>query len=178
MLPRNAPALVDSALELLQLTGHEAFWWTPSSQGAARGLSSLHPTANPSSSSPATNTNSTSNGPAGAENAASPAANSAADVLRLPLSSRDVLVWLVDLSALPPMRLVAALAAECPCPPEAAALQRMATEACYKEQVSLQIHGFYSLLRCCACLKRQRCELWQLKRATKIRWVCRCHHVL
>ncbi|WIA11150.1 hypothetical protein OEZ85_011289 [Tetradesmus obliquus] len=135
VLPRNAPALVDSALELLQLTGHEAFWWTPSSQGAARGLSSLHPTANPSSSSPATNTNRTSNGPAAAENAASPAANSAADVLRLPVSSRDVLAWLVDLSALPPMRLVAALAAECPCPPEAAALQRMATEACYKEQV-------------------------------------------
>jgi hypothetical protein len=35
VLPRNAPALDDSALRLLQLTGQEAFWWTLNSQGAA-----------------------------------------------------------------------------------------------------------------------------------------------
>ncbi|KAF6264212.1 cytochrome P450 [Scenedesmus sp. NREL 46B-D3] len=85
VLPRNAPALVDSALQLLQLTGQE-----------------------PSAPEPA---------------------------LRLPLSSRDVLAWLMDLSTVPPMRMVAMLAGECPCPPEAAQLQRMATEAGYKEKV-------------------------------------------
>jgi hypothetical protein len=57
-------------------------------------------------------------------------------VLRLPLSSRDVLAWLVDLSAVPPMRMVAMLAAECPCPPETAQLRCMATDAAYKVKVS------------------------------------------
>lgn len=38
VLPRNSPALVASALELLGLTGDEVFVWTPSPQGAARGF--------------------------------------------------------------------------------------------------------------------------------------------
>jgi hypothetical protein len=129
VLPRNSPALVDAALQLLQLTGNEAFWWAPSRQGAARGLTSMHPTVNPSSS------NSSSNGTAAAAGSASEPA-----VLRLPLSSRDVLAWLLDLSAVPAMRVVAMLAAECPCPPEAAQLRQMASEAGYKDKVRYKQH--------------------------------------
>jgi sulfite reductase alpha subunit-like flavoprotein len=132
VLPRNAPALVDAALQLLQLNGQEPIWWTPNSQGAARGLTSVHPTAN--SAHPSTSSNASSAAAAGDVDES--ATNPAEPVLRLPLSSRDVLAWLVDLSAVPPMRMVATLAAECPCPPEAAQLKRMATEAVYREEVS------------------------------------------
>jgi sulfite reductase alpha subunit-like flavoprotein len=131
VLPRNAPALVDAALQLLQLTGQEPIWWTPNSQGAARGLTSVHPTAN--SAHPSTSSNASSAAAGDAESASNPESG---QTLRLPLSSRDVLAWLVDLSAVPPMRMVAMLAAECPCPPEAAQLKRMATEAVYREEVS------------------------------------------
>lgn len=38
VLPRNAPALVDVALQLLGLSGDEVFLWTPNPQAAARGF--------------------------------------------------------------------------------------------------------------------------------------------
>jgi hypothetical protein len=162
VLPRNTPALVEATLQLLQLTGQEAFWWTPNSQGAARGFASLHPTTNPSSSSSSSETGAISEA----------AAASADSVLRLPLSSRDVLAWLVDLSAVPPLRVVAGLAAECPCPPEAAQLQRLATEEVYKEQVSLMM---IASVLCCSDIcgswqsRQLSCSGWPHRRCTKSR---------
>lgn len=60
-------------------------------------------------------------------------------LLQLPLRSAEILAWLVDLSALPPMRTVAALAEQCPCPPEAMRLKQLATEESYKEKVCLRL---------------------------------------
>ena len=54
----------------------------------------------------------------------------------LVICARDALQWLVDLSATPSRKAVAALAAACPCPPEAAALGELASEDGYKAGVA------------------------------------------
>ena len=54
----------------------------------------------------------------------------------LVICARDALEWLVDLSATPSRNAVAKLAAACPCPPEAAALQELASEDGYKAGVA------------------------------------------
>lgn len=105
MLPRNAPQLVDFALQVLGLSGDEVYVWTPNTQAAARGL-------NPT-----------------------PAARGDGEGLSLPVLSRDVLAWLIDLSAVPSRRVLEGLARQSPCPPEAARLAAMAQEDAHKQQV-------------------------------------------
>jgi hypothetical protein len=53
----------------------------------------------------------------------------------IPVAARTVLCWLVDLCCIPGRRQVAALAASCPCPPEAARLAALSEEGAYKDKV-------------------------------------------
>jgi hypothetical protein len=109
VLPINGPGLVASALQVVGLTGEERFLWTAGAKedGPARGWSAIP-----------------SGGPV-------KALGDAMGGMRLSISAAMALAYMADLSALPPQKLVARLAAECPCPPEAAALAKLATPEGY-----------------------------------------------
>jgi hypothetical protein len=57
----------------------------------------------------------------------------------MPIDSRAVLTWLVDLSSVPSRQTLAGLAEMAPCPPEAMKLQQLAaSEEAYQQQVCAQ----------------------------------------
>ncbi|KIZ02858.1 NADPH--cytochrome P450 reductase [Monoraphidium neglectum] len=111
VVPVNCPSLVEAALQLLGLRGDEPFLWTAGSKdGAARGIGSgLKPP---------------------------PALGDLMPGLKIKVHARGALQWFVDLSTVPSRKLVAQLAEACPCPPEAAALRRLASEEGYSAGVS------------------------------------------
>lgn len=112
----------------LHLVGEEVFDWTPSTQAAARGLNpqTAAPQQQYSASADAVDTSS-----------AAAALLALPDIGCLPVSSHDVLAWLVDLSAVPTRKVLEHLADSCPCPPEALKLKAMASEEHYKQQVGV-----------------------------------------
>lgn len=124
MLPCNSPALVTTALNLLNLTGSEVYLWTPNPQGAARGFNIPNPN------------NSTSNISNGYANRTATENGAVIEVEALPLASKDILAWFVDLSTVPDRRTLTQLAEMCVCPPEAAALKKLAADDVYAEKVS------------------------------------------
>jgi sulfite reductase alpha subunit-like flavoprotein len=112
VLPTNCPALVTAALHSLGLTGSERFLWTAGSKdGPARGWGSI------TTSSPK-------------------ALGDAMLGMRLDVPAAIALAYMADLSAPPPPKLLARLAAECPCPPEAAALAKLAAPEGYAAGVA------------------------------------------
>lgn len=121
VLPCNNPALVNNGLNLLNISGDEVYSWTPNPQGAARGFNLPRTDQQKPNNS---QNNSHVNGVGAGELPQT-----------LPLSSKDILAWFVDLSAVPDRRTVSQLAERCVCPPEAAALKKLAAEDVYAEKV-------------------------------------------
>jgi hypothetical protein len=118
----------------LHLVGEEVFDWMPSTQAAARGL-------NPQTAAPQQQQQQQYSASADAVDTSSAAAALLvlSDIGCLPVSSHDVLAWLVDLSAVPTRKVLEHLADSCPCPPEAVKLKAMASEEHYKQQVGLDL---------------------------------------